>query len=818
MELTIEQALQRGAAAQRDGKVEEAVRLWRAVLKFDPKNPVANHNLGALAASENRVSDALPFLKAALDADLKVEQFWLSYIGALIQDKQVELAKQVLEQAKAQGMADNILGLLKGQLSATSMPVDVTPIISGPSQNKLKVLLEHYQSGRIEAAEKLAVSMTKEFPKHTFAWKVLGGVYDKTDRMSDALYAHQMTVALDPNDADSHNNLGQTLNKMGRPLEAEESCRQAIALKPGFAMAHSNLGNTLHELGRLEEAESSFLQAITLNPQAAVAFSNLSNTLCGLGRFEEAETCCKKAIALIPDFAEAHCNLGNTLIELQRLDEAKASYVKAISLKSDYVDAYLNLGKANQESGDLSEAESNCRKAIALKDDYAEAHNNLAVILKELGRFKEAEESCRQAIELKPSFVEAHSNHGVTLRELGKYEAAEEAFATALAMRPDFVDGHTNLGITLQEQGRLEEAVFSFQNAFYHRTGIGSVEDKSLDPATTSLFFELTNKCNFHCTFCPSDDQKRSIGNMDLDLVKQLYEEAAEKQINPVVNLHLMGEPTLHPNLIEILNFGASKKIKTHLTTNSSTLVPKNVPKILDSIYGTVIASHMTPTEDTYHFRGEVGLSWDRYIGGIRLLVHEYMKRLASGATLKNKIAIRIMATQNTAANVIITDTPDEASLMLKEWNEFVAEIEKDLGMMPFNRKSHTSSDLLQDNRRREVTYPLQKGIELQFWRAFTFANTRVGEDFELEFKKEQAYCPKPFEDIGVLWNGDVTLCALDHDGVLKVGNVKDSSIETVIQSEEARTLRASMLGRHPIPDVCKTCQAKPIRAKNNES
>ncbi|GEM_PF-1632429 len=818
MELTIEQALQRGAVAQRDGKVEEAARLWRAVLELDPQNSVANHNLGTLAVSENKISDALPFLKAALDADLKVEQFWLSYIGALIQDKQTELAKQVLEQAKVQGIADNILGLVKGQLSTKGKPADVTSIAKGPDQNKLRMLLEHYQSGRVEDAENLAVSMTKEFPDHTFAWKVLGGVYDKTDRMSDALYAHQITVALDPKDPDSHNNLGQTLNKMGRSLEAEESCRRAIDLKPEFAPAHNNLGNALHELGRLEEAESSFIQAIALNPQSAVAYSNLSTTLCGLGRFEEAETCCKQAIALIPGFAEAHCNLGNALIELQRLDEAKASYIKAISLKSDYVDAYLNLGKATQELGDLSEAESNYRKAIALKGDYAEAYNNLGVILKELGRFKEAVESCTQAIVFKPSFVEAYSNLGVALRELGRFGEAEDALAKALALRPDFVEGHTNLGIMLEEQGRVEESVSSFQNAFYHRTGIQSGEDERLAPATTSLFFELTNKCNFHCTFCPSDDQKRSIGNMDLELAKQLYEEAAEKKINPVVNLHLMGEPTLHPNLIEILNFGASKKIRTHLTTNGSTLVAKNVPKILDSIYGTVIASHMTPTEDTYHFRGEVGLSWDRYIGGIRLLVHEYMKRLASGVTLKNKITIRIMATQNTAANVIITDTPNEASLILKEWNEFVAEIEKNLGMVPYNREDHTNSDLLRDNRRAQVSYSLQKGIELQFWRAFTFANTRVGEEFELELQKEAAYCPKPFQDIGVLWNGDVTLCGVDHDGVLKVGNVKGSSIETVIQSAKARTLRASMLGRHPLPDVCKTCQANPIRDANNQS
>ena len=68
---------------------------------------------------------------------------------------------------------------------------------------------------------------------------------------------------------------------------------------------------------------------------------------------------------------------------------------------------------------------------------------------------------------------------------------------------------------------------------------------------------------------------------MDFELVKRLYVDAADKQIAPVVNLHLMGEPTLHPKLIEILNVGAEKNIKTDLVTNGSTLVAKVIPKIL---------------------------------------------------------------------------------------------------------------------------------------------------------------------------------------------------------------------------------------------
>ena len=161
----------------------------------------------------------------------------------------------------------------------------------------------------------------------------------------------------------------------------------------------------------------------------------------------------------------------------------------------------------------------------------------------------------------------------------------------------------------------------------------------------------------------------------------------------------------------------------------------------------------MTPTEETYHFRGKVGLSWDRYISNLRLLVREYIKRLAKGDAIKNNITIRVMVTQNTASNVSITETANEARAILKEWNDFVAEVEQKLGMTPFKRKDHDADDLLRGNSHTSTSYPLQKGIKLTFWRAFTFANTRVSDDFELKTIRETAYCPHPFTDVGVLWH-----------------------------------------------------------------
>jgi predicted O-linked N-acetylglucosamine transferase (SPINDLY family) len=82
-------------------------------------------------------------------------------------------------------------------------------------------------------------------------------------------------VALAPEDAEAHSNLGMTLRGLGRQEEAEASCRQAIALKPDYANAYNHLGNTLRDLGRLEEAEASYRQAISLKPDFVDALSNL---------------------------------------------------------------------------------------------------------------------------------------------------------------------------------------------------------------------------------------------------------------------------------------------------------------------------------------------------------------------------------------------------------------------------------------------------------------------------------------------------------------------------------------------------------------
>ena len=75
MELTIEQTLQNGIAAHNVGKLEEAERLYWAILQSQPAHPDANHNLGVIAVSVNKTDIALLLFKTALGVNPKLELY-----------------------------------------------------------------------------------------------------------------------------------------------------------------------------------------------------------------------------------------------------------------------------------------------------------------------------------------------------------------------------------------------------------------------------------------------------------------------------------------------------------------------------------------------------------------------------------------------------------------------------------------------------------------------------------------------------------------------------------------------------------------------
>ena len=423
MELTLDQALQKGIEAHRAGQVQEAERLYTAILKAQPNHPDANHNLGLIAVSFNKAELALPLFKTALEANSKIEQFWLSYIDALIKANHLETVKSVLIDCRKMGFPGEKVDVLETQIQQITQPV--LPKLSekkksltlkekrksmtgkklqnqqakgksasgiSPSQLQLNNLMGHYQNGQYAEAEKLALSMTQQFPEHQFGWKVLGIVFGQTGRKSEAVNANQKAVALSPKDAEAHHNLGITLKEMDRLEEAEASYKRAIGLKPNFATVHNNLGITLKELGRLEDAEASFKQAIALKPDYAEAYNNMGNTLTNMGNLKAAIESYKHAIKIKPYFADFYNSMGIALKDMGDYEAAIGSYKHAIKIKPDFAKAYVNMGNAQAEIGDIDEAEAHLKKAIEIEPNSPKAYYNLGSLLFSNQQFEEAVE------------------------------------------------------------------------------------------------------------------------------------------------------------------------------------------------------------------------------------------------------------------------------------------------------------------------------------------------------------------------------------------------------------------------------------------
>ncbi len=111
--------------------------------------------------------------------------------------------------------------------------------------------------------------------------------------------------------------------------------RRAIALAPDRAEAHNELGNVRLELGWLDGAVAAYRRAVGLRPDFAEAHNNLGWALQELDKLDEAVAAHRRAIALKPGFASAHKNLGVAGRKLGWTDGAMAAYRRVVELEPD---------------------------------------------------------------------------------------------------------------------------------------------------------------------------------------------------------------------------------------------------------------------------------------------------------------------------------------------------------------------------------------------------------------------------------------------------------------------------------------------------
>ena len=169
MELTLDQALQKGVEAHKAGQAQEADRLYTAILKAQPKHPDANHNMGVLAVGVGKVKEALPFFKTALEANPATAQFWLSYIDALIKLDQLTDAKAVLDQARSKGAKGDAFDRLGQRLNETDKHYSLDDTFNETLETKqisiLDMAIQLKETGKLTQAIDFLKKKINQSPK-----------------------------------------------------------------------------------------------------------------------------------------------------------------------------------------------------------------------------------------------------------------------------------------------------------------------------------------------------------------------------------------------------------------------------------------------------------------------------------------------------------------------------------------------------------------------------------------------------------------------------------------------------------------------------
>ena len=246
---------------------------------------------------------------------------------------------------------------------------------------KIDSVIELYSNGQIQEALETIEALSKDFPNNPLLLNISGVCYAGLSLMDDAVKSYEKAVAIKPDYADAHFNLGNILRDLGELDGAIKSFVKTIEIMPEYDEAQYNLGVTLQELGQLDEAIEQYEKALSINPENADLILNLGFIYQSLGQIDEAIEQYDNALTIDPDNAKVLNNLAVIFRDLDQVDEAIKYFKKALAIKPDYADVYYNLGFIYQDLGQVDLAIKQYEHAVAI-NDYAEAYHSLSYLKK----------------------------------------------------------------------------------------------------------------------------------------------------------------------------------------------------------------------------------------------------------------------------------------------------------------------------------------------------------------------------------------------------------------------------------------------------
>ena len=268
-------------------------------------------------------------------------------------------------------------------------------------------------------------------------------------------------------------------------------------------------------------------------------------------------------------------------------------------------------------------------------------------------------------------------------------------------------------------------------------------------------YIEITNTCNLDCHFCPKHQRKRR------QLSAEEFDLLTDKVRGKVCFLyfHLMGEPLLHPLLPQFITMAREKGFKTVLTSN-----------------GTLLHRAMNLLDTLPH---KVQLSLHSHESNARGELSSYMEEVMN------------FATQAAAKGTCV---------VLRLWNQGGMDKENEQVM------DYIAEYVPRPWKERPDGFRLCDNLYLEFDRKFEWPSANASS------AKREVFCKALLKQIGVLSDGSLVPCCLDHNGDVVLGNLFHQSLEEILSSPRAQAMIEGFQHHTATEALCQNCESALVR------
>ena len=266
-------------------------------------------------------------------------------------------------------------------------------------------------------------------------------------------------------------------------------------------------------------------------------------------------------------------------------------------------------------------------------------------------------------------------------------------------------------------------------------------------------YVEITNRCNLACSFCPGTKRApRTMSAQEFDLVLSRLEGYVQ-----YVYLHLMGEPLLHPELPALFALAKARGMKICITTNG-TLLAKRADELLraENLHKVSVSLHS--------FEGNDG---------------------ADEQELSYLTQVWAFAGRAAAQGVIVA---------LRLWNDGGADARNGEILDFLHARTEESWPEM-----RSGSFRLRDHLYLERADKFDWPDLSAGES-------GAQFCYGLRDQLGVLCDGTLVPCCLDHEGDIPLGNLFAQPLDEILNSPRAAAVREGFSQRRPAEELCRRC------------